>query len=410
MNINGQRLLSNVARFAEIGKVGEIGVERIALSEEDKEARDLLKTLMLDLGLEVHIDQLGNMIGIRKGRKDLPAVAFGSHLDTVYAGGRYDGALGVIAGLELIQTLNDQGVETDHPLAIINFTNEEGVRFAPDMMGSHVYSGQAKLDDILVSKAYDNPNETVGSQLKAIGYDGALKPGSIALESFFELHIEQGPVLENEAIDIGVVEMVQGIHWTRYTIEGEANHAGTTPNQYRKDTGYASAEIIKFIGDYSRKEENPVLTTVGSIRYEPNTINIIPREVSFTVDLRSTDKEALNKGQIEIDTFINKAVNESDLAVKSEVMVRFEPVHFPKEMPDLVENTAAGLELRSKRMPSGAGHDAQMMNHCCPSTMIFVPSVNGISHNVEEYSKDQDVINGANVLLNAVLNRAKQVS
>ncbi|OEK00507.1 hypothetical protein BFP97_02830 [Roseivirga sp. 4D4] len=410
MRVNGQRLLENIARYAQIGKMGKIGVERIALSEEDKQARDLLKDQMLGLGLEVHIDQLGNMIGLREGKQNLKPVAFGSHLDTVYAGGRYDGALGVLAGLEFIHTINDAGIETERPLALVNFTNEEGVRFAPDMMGSHVYSGQADLNDILSSQAYDNPNETIGSRLKAIGYDGDMEPGAMAFDSFIELHIEQGPVLEKEEIAIGVVEMVQGIHWTRYTIKGEANHAGTTPNQYRKDAGYASAEIIKFIGDYSRKEENPVLTTVGAINYVPNTINIIPREAVFTLDLRSTQAEALEKAQIEIDRFIDRVVEDLDLEVHRESMVRFRPVHFPGEMINLVEGAANKLGLSLKRMPSGAGHDAQMMNHCCPSTMIFIPSVRGISHNIEEFSKDIDVVNGANVLLNTVLDRSGAVS
>lgn len=410
MKVNGQRLLDNIARYAEIGKAGKIGVERIALSEEDKQARDLLKDQMLDLGLSIHIDQLGNMIGLRKGKKDLKPVAFGSHLDTVYAGGRYDGALGVLAGLELVHTLNDYGIETEYPLALVNFTNEEGVRFAPDMMGSHVYSGQANLEEILASQAYDDPKDTIGSRLKAIGYNGHLEPGAIDFDSFIELHIEQGPVLENEGIDIGVVEMVQGIYWTRYTVNGEANHAGTTPNPYRKDAGYASAEITKFIGDFSRREQSAVLTTVGSIAYIPNTINIIPGQVVFTLDLRSTQKAALEQAQIEIDSFIDKVVEKSGLEVLRESMVRFPPVHFPDEMTDLVENATNNLGLRSKRMPSGAGHDAQMMNHCCPSTMIFIPSVRGISHNVEEFSKDTDVVNGANVLLNTVLSRSETVS
>ncbi len=410
MQVDGQRLLSNIARYAEIGRVGKIGVERIALSKEDKLARDLLKSQMLAQGLAVHIDQLGNMIGLRKGKKDLPAIAFGSHLDTVYSGGRYDGALGVLAGLELVQTLNDNSIETDHPLALVNFTNEEGVRFAPDMMGSHVYSGQADLGEILASKAYDNEEETIGSRLAAIGYAGDVKPGAIPFDSFFELHIEQGPVLESEFLDIGVVEMVQGIHWTRYTIHGEANHAGTTPNRYRKDAGYATSKILQYIGDYSRKEDNSVLTTVGSIHYEPNTINIIPGKVSFTLDLRSPNVESLNKAQKQIDASINRVVNESGLSKEEQVMVRFKPVHFPEEMVGLVADASEQLGLTFKRMPSGAGHDAQMMKVFCPSTMIFIPSVRGISHNVEEYSNDRDVINGANVLLNAVLNRSLKFS
>lgn len=406
MKINAQRLLENIDRYAQIGKKGRIGVERIALSEEDKIARDLLKTQMVEAGLEVHIDQLGNMIGIRQGLKDLPPVAFGSHLDTVYAGGRYDGALGVLAGLEVIQSLNDQQIETEFPLALVNFTNEEGVRFAPDMMGSHVYAGLAPLDEILASKAYDNPNETIGSRLKTIGYAGELKPGTIPFSCFFELHIEQGPVLETDRLDIGVVEMVQGIHWTRYSIVGEANHAGTTPIAYRKDAGYAAAQIQSFIGDFSRQANSQVLTTIGSVKFEPNTINIVPAKASFTLDLRSVDGEALIKAQDMIDEHFAKVVDQHGLSLEKEVMVRFQPVQFDAGMIDIVESSANTLGLSSQRMPSGAGHDAQMMASFCPSTMIFIPSVKGISHNVEEYSHDIDVENGANVLLGAVLKRS----
>jgi beta-ureidopropionase / N-carbamoyl-L-amino-acid hydrolase len=407
MKINTKRLLANIDRFAQIGKKGRIGVERIALSDEDKKARDLLKSQMLEAGLEVHIDQLGNMIGIRKGIKDLPSVAMGSHLDTVYAGGRYDGALGVLAGLEVIQTFNDQNIQTEHPIALVNFTNEEGVRFAPDMMGSHVYAGLAELDEILAAKAYDNPEETIGSRLKAIGYDGDIKPGSIPFHCFFELHIEQGPVLEVDGIDIGVVEMVQGIHWTKYTVIGEANHAGTTPIAYRKDAGYAAAQIQAFVGDLSRQPNSQILTTVGSIQFEPSTINIVPAKASFTLDLRSVDGELLLKTQEIIDQKINSIVQQQGLTLEKEVMVRFKPVQFEAAMVSAVESSARELGLSTQRMPSGAGHDAQMMATFCPATMVFIPSVKGISHNVEEYSHDQDVENGANVLLKAVLGMAE---
>jgi len=406
MKINAQRLLQNLDRYAQIGKKGRIGVERIALSQEDKQARDLLKNQMIDAGLKVHIDRLGNMIGIRKGKSDVKPVAFGSHLDTVYSGGRYDGALGVLAGLELIQTLNEKQIETDKPLALVNFTNEEGVRFAPDMMGSHIYAGMADLNSILNSPAYDNPNESVGSCLHAIGYFGDMKPGAIEFDAYYELHIEQGPVLELEQINIGVVEQVQGIYWTRYRINGEANHAGTTPVYYRKDAGFTAAKLQKYIGEYTREREGTVLTTVGSVKFSPDAINIVPDTATFTLDVRSTDEALLKRAQKEIDEFIEETVSEDGLSFEREELVRFSPVRFPLVMTDTVQSAAKSLGLNYKRMPSGAGHDAQMMAHFCPSTMIFIPSVRGISHNVEEYSHDEDVENGANVLLGAVLGRS----
>lgn len=406
MQINRQRLLDNLERYAQIGKAQEIGVERIALSEEDNTARDLLKQQMLDAGLEVLVDQIGNMMGIRKGRQDVPPVAIGSHLDTVYQGGRYDGALGVLAGLEVIQSLNDQNITTEKPIALINFTNEEGVRFAPDMMGSHVFAHPDLLEEILKSTAYDQPEDTVGGRLGAIGYNGDMTCGSLDLDSFLELHIEQGPTLELEKTDIGAVEMVQGIYWTRYTIKGQANHAGTTPIRYRKDAGYAASEVMHFIGDYSRKAESKVLTTVGTVSFEPNAINIVPEQASFTLDLRSVDYEALKQGQTAIDAKIRSVVEKAGLALEREEMVRFAPVQFDQEIVRLVADGARAINLSVKQMPSGAGHDAQMMAAVCPSAMVFVPSVDGISHNVKEFTHPKDLENGANVMLNAVLSRA----
>lgn len=407
MKINPQRLLENLDRYANIGKKKETGVERIALSKEDQQARDLLKSQMIQAGLDVHIDRMGNMIGIRKGKQDHKPVAFGSHLDTVYAGGRFDGVLGVLAGLELIQTLNDNQIETDKPLALINFTNEEGVRFAPDMMGSHVYAGMADLAEILKSPAYDNANESVGSCLEAIGYAGEMNPGAIQFDAYYELHIEQGPVLELEQIDIGVVEQVQGIYWTRYTVKGEANHAGTTPVYYRKDAGFTAAKLQQYIGEYCRKKEGSVLTTVGSIKFTPDAINIVPESATFTLDVRCTDETLLKKSQEEIDAFIEQIVEGDGLSFEREEMVRFSPVRFPLVMTDSIQAATKSLRLTYKRMPSGAGHDAQMMAHHCPSTMIFIPSVRGISHNIAEYSHDRDVENGANVLLQAVIGRSE---
>lgn len=403
MKINIQRLLKNIERFAQIGKVGVSGVERIALSAEDKQARDLLNYQMIDAGLEVSVDEIGNMIGLRKGQENVPPVGIGSHLDTVYQGGRFDGALGVLAGLEVIQTLNDHQIKTEKPIALINFTNEEGVRFAPDMMGSHAFSGQGNLQQIMDSRAYDNPEHSVEDELVKIGYKGDMKCGTIPLDGFIELHIEQGPVLESDKVDIGAIEMVQGIYWTKYTIHGHANHAGTTPIAMRKDAGYAAAQAMKFIGDLSREQGSRLLTTVGTVEFKPNAINIVPDSASFTLDARSVDLEQLQKGQREIDEFINELINKCDLRLEREEMVRFGPVQFDNAVVDLVESAAKVLECSVKRMPSGAGHDAQMMAAICPSAMIFVPSVNGISHNINELTLDSDIENGANVLLNTCL-------
>jgi len=408
MKVNAQRILQNIHRYAQIGKTGEIGVERITLSNEDKQARDLLKSQMVEAGLEISIDEVGNMIGLRKGTKNVPPVAIGSHLDTVYQGGRFDGALGVLAGLELIKTLNDFNILTEKPIALINFTNEEGVNYAPDMMGSHAFAKLGDLDAILKSQAYDNPNRTVDSELRRIGYKGKMKCGDFPLDCFIELHIEQGPVLETERINIGAVEMVQGIYWTRYTIQGQANHAGTTPIEMRKDAGYAAAQAMQFIGDLSRKENSQLLTTVGTIEFKPHAINIVPDSASFTLDARSIDLKVLQNGQRKIDTFLNDLVVAYGLTLEREEMVRFSPVQFDQGIVSLIDSEAKGLNLLVKKMPSGAGHDAQMMASVCPSAMVFVPSVNGISHNVAELTLDVDVENGANVLLNTCLTLANR--
>lgn len=409
MRINRQRLLNNLERYSQIGRTQQTGVERIALSEEDRQARDLLKQQMLDAGLKVEVDQIGNMIGIRKGQQNVPPVAIGSHLDTVYQGGRFDGALGVLAGLEVVQQLNALNITTEKPIALINFTNEEGVRFAPDMMGSHVFASPNLLEETVLSKAYDNPEQTVKSRLEAIGYAGSQLCGSMKLDSFLELHIEQGPTLELEQLNIGAVEMVQGIYWSRYMIKGQANHAGTTPIKYRKDAGYAASEIIQFIGDYSRNSDSYVLTTVGTISFEPNAINIVPELATFTLDLRSVDPHALQRAQQDIDDKIRQVTEKGGLTFEREEMVRFTPVQFDADMIALIKSEAASLNLSVKQMPSGAGHDAQMMASVCPAAMIFVPSVNGISHNVKEFTNPDDLENGANVLFNAVVTRAGRV-
>lgn len=398
--------MANIHRFAQIGKAGETGVERIALSEEDKQARDVFRQQMEEAGLSVRIDELGNMMGVRKGKQDVPPVATGSHLDTVYQGGRFDGALGVLAGLEVIQSLNDAGIETEKPVAVINFTNEEGVRFAPDMMGGHAFAGLGSASEMLASPAYDDPELTVGEGLKKIGYNGSIPCGSIKLDSFLELHIEQGPVLELEEIQLGAVEKVQGIYWTRYSFKGQANHAGTTPIAYRKDAGYAASQVVHYVGDLARKSQDGLLSTVGSIAFEPNAINIVPERASFTLDLRCVNGSVLTQAQTQIDQFIEALARDSQLELHREEMVRFAPVEFAQDMVNLVEEEGKSLGLSLRRMPSGAGHDAQMIASICPTAMIFIPSVKGISHNVEELSYDQDLENGANVLLNAILKRA----
>ncbi|MEM1137616.1 MAG: hydantoinase/carbamoylase family amidase, partial [Bacteroidota bacterium] len=272
--MNTQRLLENLATYAEIGALPNGGVERLALSSTDKQARDMFKKQMLEAGLDVKVDEIGNMFGIRKGTSALPAVMIGSHLDTVGNGGKFDGSLGVLAALEIIHTLNERNLTTKRPIIIANFTNEEGVRFTPDMMGSLVFSRQYLVDKAYQSKAIDGSGTLLAYELDKIGYKGKLKCGSLNIDYFLELHIEQGPILEKENIPVGIVESLQGISWTEFIFYGESNHAGTTPLAYRKDAGLAAVALATYINESVRTKGGNQVGTVGIIEMFPNQINV----------------------------------------------------------------------------------------------------------------------------------------
>ena len=398
--INIERLMARLDKMAEIGRIPGGGVHRLALTDEDREARDLLARWMHEEGLHVMVDPIGNMFGKRQGTEDLPPVMSGSHLDTVAMGGRFDGSLGVLAALEVASVLNENDVQTRNPYAVVNFTNEEGARFTPDIMGSLVYSGQARAEDIYPNKEVEG-KATVGEELDRTGYKGSdefPKP-----RAFIEVHIEQGPVLETEEINAGAVEMVQGISWTEIVLTGQANHAGTTPVHLRKDAGLVAARII----DYARNltgdlDGNPV-ATAGWMTWEPNVYNVIPGKVRFSLDMRNTNNEALKEAEERCEEFARKAAGDEGVDIEVNRLVRFLPVKFDAGIVDLITETGDELGLSVKRMPSGAGHDAQMMAHITPTAMIFIPSVGGISHDRKEFSEKEDIENGANLLLNSLL-------
>ena len=405
LRVNGTRLQNLLSELNSIGRLPSGGVKRLALSNEDKEAREWLLNQFERLGMDVRIDQVGNMFGIRKGRGDHEYVATGSHLDTVPTGGDFDGSLGVIAGLEIVEVLNDHGIETEKNLVVANFTNEEGVRFTPDMMGSLVYSGQARVDDILKTPAVgDQPSSptTLGDELKSAGFAGSMKPGSIPFDAFVELHIEQGPVLESGKLDVAAVDLVQGIYWTEYELHGRSSHAGTTPVDLRKDAGLVAAEAIGFARRMSLQYKKELLTTCGSIEFSPNVVNVVPEKVRFTLDMRHPDAVSLKKAQQEFDAMLQSLAADQDVTIKRKPLVRFDPVSFDLNMVFSIGKAAADLGLSCKTMHSGAGHDAQMMAAVCPAAMIFIPSKDGISHNIKEYSAPRDVENGANELLNVL--------
>ena len=404
LSINAERLQARLQALGEIGALEGGGVCRLALSDEDREGRDLVIRWMRELGLSVSIDQIGNVVGIRPGREAGPPVMTGSHIDTVRTGGLYDGTLGVLAGLEVIETLNRAEVTTKRPLAVAFFTNEEGARFAPDMMGSLVFQGDLSLEDALQTVGIDG--STVGENLDRIGYAGETPCASAQVHAFVELHVEQGPVLEEEGIVIGAVEGVQGISWSEITFEGVSNHAGTTPMRLRHDAGYAAGAVITFVRELAGRLGGDQVATVGSIEFKPNLINVIPNEVRLTVDLRNTDEVRLQEAEAALAEFLDKLSASEGLKVSRRALARFEPVVFDPDMVARVERIARELGHSLRRMPSGAGHDAQMLARMCPTSMIFVPSVGGISHNVTEFTHPEHIEAGANVLLRTLMELA----
>ncbi len=404
--INSERLSRRIEQMGKIGALPGGGVCRTALSDADRDARDLLKLWMQQLDLEIEVDKIGNMFGIYPGGKDAAAVMIGSHLDTVTTGGLYDGSLGVLAALEVIQTISEAGIKTSHPVILANFTNEEGVRFVPDMMGSLAYSGKEKIELLHSSISLDGSSASVKDELERIGYLGTKDCGGYKAKAFIELHIEQGPVLESGNIDIGVVEKVQGIFWTEYIFEGRASHAGTTPMTARSDAGYVASAIATYIRKLVLDTGNMQVGTVGNIELFPNLINVTAERSKIVVDLRNPDLNILAKTQHNLDHYIDRLVADEGLKVQKKELVRLEPVSFNQDIINTINEASKSLGYTSLHLTSGAGHDAQLLSSVIPSAMIFVPSKDGISHNVNEFSSIKDIEMGANVLLHSVLNLA----
>jgi N-carbamoyl-L-amino-acid hydrolase len=405
LRINGERLCWRLDRLAQIGRIPGDGVCRLALSDEDREGRYLVIDWMRELGLSVRIDAIGNVVGTRPGLADGSPVMTGSHIDSVRTGGRYDGVLGVLAGLEVIATLNEAEFHTQRPIAVAFFTNEEGSRFQPDMFGSLVYSGALPLDEALATKGIDGT--TLGEELDRIGYAGPEPVGRPHAHAYVELHVEQGPILDSESLRIGAVEGVQGISWTEFTLSGQANHAGTTPMRMRRDAGYIAAQIAVFARKLANEIGGNQVATVGSMTLSPNLINVVANEVVMTVDLRNTHDEQLREAERRLFAFADEAAAVEDVGIARRSLARFAPVAFAPNLVERVEAIADELGFPVRRLPSGAGHGAQIMAAVCPACMIFVPSVGGISHNVEEYTAPADLVAGADVLLRLMLDLAQ---
>ncbi len=404
LRVDIARLMDRLDRLAQVGAIEGGGNARLALTDQDKDGRDLVIGWMKALGLTVTVDAIGNVFARRKGRKDLPPLMTGSHIDTVRTGGRYDGNYGVLAGLEVVEVLNQAGIETERPITVAFFTNEEGARFHPDMMGSLAYVGGIPLEEALA--ATDRDGRSVGEELRRIGYAGPQPVGKPDLHRFVELHIEQGPVLDREGVTIGAVDTLQGISWTEFTFRGTSNHAGTTPMRLRHDAGYVAAELTAFVRRLANEIGGDQVGTVGSVKLFPDLINVIPNKAVVTVDVRNTDEAKLKEAERRVLAFAEETAKAEGCTVEAKRLARFEPVIFDAGMADLIERTAKGFGFSVRRMTSGAGHDAQMMQRVAPTAMIFVPSVDGISHNVREFTKPEDLEAGANVLLQVMLELA----
>ena len=402
VSINGERLLERIAELAQIGKIeGTKGCSRLAFTDADCEGRDLVVTWMRDLGLTVTIDAVGNVVASTNSDGASGAVMAGSHIDTVGTGGRYDGNLGVLAGLEVIEATLAAGIELARPLAVAFFSNEEGSRYPPDMMGSLAYVGGMSAEAVLEVEGSDGT--VVGEELDRIGYRGSAPCPGAAPHAFVELHIEQGPVLDKEDIQIGLVEGVQGISWTELALSGQSNHAGTTPMSLRRDPMRVAAEIVVAARSIASEIGGSQVATVGSLTLHPNLVNVIPANATMTVDLRNMDESSLQLAEEQLQLRVAAIAEDEDVDVKSRSLARFEPVEFDGRVVTQIEQLAKQRGLSTKRMPSGAGHDAQMMARVCPTGMIFVPSLDGVSHNPSEHTDPQDLVVGAQLLADTML-------
>jgi N-carbamoyl-L-amino-acid hydrolase len=404
LRVDGERLLSRLFALARIGDTGDGGCRRLALSDEDRAGRDLLCRWIQEIGLELHVDGIGNIVGVLPGEIEGPAVLMGSHIDTVGTGGKYDGALGVMAGLEVLATLKDAGIKPRRTMAVIAFTGEEGARFQPDLLGSCVWTGDMTLEEAYVIA--DSDGKRAGDEVKRIGYAGTLPPGAIEAHAYLELHIEQGPVLHAEGGGLAAVTGVQAITWLEITFEGEPNHAGTTPMAYRRDAGLAAARLILYARELTQRVPG-LVANVGRIAFEPGNVNVVPKRAVLTLDLRHPEDAKLTEAETWTRGFLDRWAKEDDITVTLRDLARFPSVAFDEGLVATIETAAKALGAPVRRMPSGAGHDAQMMATIAPTAMIFVPSVAGKSHTPEEHSEPEDIVTGANVLLAAALEVAR---
>ena len=409
IRINGKRLWASLMELAQIGATPKGGVCRLTLTDLDKQGRDLVTRWAVEAGMTVTIDKIGNGFMRRPGRNNsLPPIMTGSHIDTQPTGGKFDGNYGVLAGLEVVRTLNDHGIETEAPIEVAWWTNEEGSRFVPVMMGSGVFAKAFTLEHAYA--ATDTEGKTVKGELERIGYIGDQEPGDHPIGAYFETHIEQGPVLEDNDKTIGVVSGVLGIRWFDCTVTGMEAHAGPTPMALRKDAMLAATRIMQDVVAAAHRHPPHGRGTVGMVQVFPNSRNVIPGRVKFSIDLRNSTDALVDAMAAEVKAFADQVAKEHGVQVHIEMVSSYPAQLFQPGCVEAVGRAAAKLGYSHMPAVSGAGHDAVYMAKLAPAGMIFIPCKDGISHNPEEYSSPAEMANGANVMLHTVLLLDKSLS
>ncbi len=397
MRIDRSRLAESMDALGSIGATARGGLHRVALTDDDRRGRDLLVRWMREAGLQVSVDQMGNLFGIRPGTEARPPVFMGSHADSVPSGGRYDGQLGVLCALETLRTLNDHRVRTPHPVGMIVFTNEEGARFQPAMIASGVMAGKIPLEDAYNTR--DRDGVRLVDELERIGYLGSEPCVPRPMRAYLELHIEQGPILEEEGYPLGIVEGIVAIAWSRVTLTGTQDHAGPTPMRVRHDALVAAAEVVSGVRGIARRIGGDLVSTVGRLDVSPNIPNAIPGKVALSVDFRDPEEMHVDRALEMLDEVVRVAARHEGVQAQVEHYWRVPRTPFDAEVVGIVEGAAVELGCGHRRILSGAGHDAQYMAAICPTGMIFVPSRGGRSHCEEEFTGLDDIEHGANALL-----------
>ncbi|HEX7926139.1 MAG TPA: Zn-dependent hydrolase [bacterium] len=406
-SVNQDRLWQSLMDMAKVGPGVAGGNKRVALTEEDRQGRDLFVGWCKASGATVSIDAIGNIFARRPGSEpDAAPVMTGSHLDTQPTGGRFDGVFGVLAGLEVLRALNDAKVQTRRPVEVVVWTNEEGSRFQPAMFGSGVFSGKMRLADSYAAK--DADGVTVGDALKKIGYAGPVPAAPRPIHAYLEAHIEQGPVLEHEKKTIGIVSGIQGVKWFKVRVTGVNAHAGTTPMEVRRDPLLGAAKMVQAIDQITRATRPDCVGTVGEFKVGPGSINVINQDVRFSVDLRCPDATVLAKLETDVTATCKRIAQESGLKLDWDPIWYSEPTDFDGKVVNTVAQAAKAHGYSARHIVSGAGHDAKYLAEICPTGMIFIPCEAGISHNEAENITPQDAAAGAIVLLNTVLQLANE--